>query len=84
MDEIEEDRVALGLPKEDVLEYLHRHRAEISAQHAAQVAAEDGIPLRPRFKREPHIFLNGSVRFPRLRMFLAKFIGDAAWRGVSL
>ncbi len=70
--------------RDDVLEYLRAHRDKISALHAARVAADANLPLPPRFKREPHIFLNGNVRFPRLRLFLAKFLGDFAWRGVRL
>jgi hypothetical protein len=67
--------------RDDVLEYLKQHRDKISAQYAARVAAESNIALPARFKQLPEIFLNGNVRFPRIRLFLARFIGDRAWRG---
>lgn len=83
VDEIEEDRVALGLSKQDVLEYLREHHAGHAARHAVRVAAQDRVPIPARFTREPDICLE-NVRFGRLRLFLSRFIGDVAWRGASL
>lgn len=62
---------------DDVLEYLR-------ARHPAPTPKPASQPVPAGFKREPHIFLD-NVRFPRVRLFLSKFIGRGAWRqGVSL
>ncbi len=73
VDEIEADRVALGLPEQDVLAYLlRRHpRTAPSVPGSQDVSA--------RFKREPDIVLP-NVRFGRTRLFLSHFIGRVAWR----
>ncbi|HVC90584.1 MAG TPA: hypothetical protein VND66_08180 [Acidobacteriaceae bacterium] len=61
----------------DILSYLNR-------KHSSPQPAGAGGVIPPRFKREPYVFVVGNVRFGRTRLFLSKFIGDLAWRGVSL
>jgi hypothetical protein len=69
--------------RDDVLEYLKAFHSGMAERMAQRMAADESIPLPARFKREPDIFLP-NVRFGRIRLFLSKFIGDRAWRGVSL
>jgi hypothetical protein len=79
VDEMEADRLRRQADggELDIVEYLKR----TNPAPALKPAAEQSIPAR--FKREPDIFL-GNLRFARIRLFLSKFIGDRAWRGVSL
>jgi hypothetical protein len=78
VDEMEADRLRRQAEGGfDVLEYLKRRNPAPAPKPRAAAS------LPARFKREPDIFL-GNVRFGRLRLFLSKFIGDRAWRGVSL
>lgn len=64
---------AKTLPSYDVLEHLRKiHPMLRERRNLEQPCA--------RFRREPQIFL-ANVRFPRLRMALARVIGRAAWKG---
>ena len=83
--EADRKRIAEETGVTDMLAYLKRKYPMPAAQMERLRELHDRAERRHRAPALPPRFVQvAPVRFGRTRLFLSKFIGDLAWRGVSL